>query len=63
MLYKISNTFYIDMEEIYLIDKCTNEIKIYVRKNTQHAQPFLLNSRTKLARDFLAAVDKYFGYK
>lgn len=61
MLFKIKEGFYIDFDQIYLIDKTGLEIKIYVKQETPNFQPFILSSGSKLGKKFLFEVDRYLG--
>ena len=58
MLFKITPEFYIDFDEIYMVNKIGIDIRIHTK---QADEPFLLSSNNKLGKAFLFQLDKYLG--
>lgn len=59
MLVKLSDNFFIDMQDVFLVDKQSKEIKIYVRSPTPNNQPFTISSLSKEGKEFLKAIQLY----
>jgi hypothetical protein len=61
MLQKITDTFYIDMEQIAFVDKVSKDIRIFMKETKNWHTPLTLSSLTKDGKEFMKALNRYVG--
>jgi hypothetical protein len=61
MLQKITDDFFLDMDDIVFVDKLGKTIKIFIKQDKNLRMPLILSSLTKNGKEFMKALNRYVG--